>query len=213
MQWGPDRPAPKVFFVSEMRQWLDARRISLHEGFYSMVQRSTIGLSSRHREILESLYLEFRIPSDQYQRRQQDLTRLVRRWNILTDRGDSPSQVLHYIITKRKNGDWVRLDGEHKRLKTMPEDFLSTEEWEILQDVYDKRVLNQGVGTDALAYDDDLARQIQREFSQRAGRAVRGSLLVAAIIAKRKRGEWTKLRPGTDTNGHAGSQDSDDIVG
>ena len=133
MQWGPDRPAPKVFFVSEMRQWLDARRISLHEGFYSMVQRSTIGLSSRHREILESLYLEFRIPSDQYQRRQQDLTRLVRRWNILTDRGDSPSQVLHYIITKRKNGDWVRLDGEHKRLKTMPEDFLSTEEWEILQ--------------------------------------------------------------------------------
>jgi hypothetical protein len=178
-----------------------------------MVQRSTIGLSSRHREILENLYREFRIPSDQYQRRQQDLARLVRRWNSLTDRGDSPGEVLHYIITKRKNGDWVRLDGEHKRLRTMPEDFLSTEEWEILQEVYDERVVGQGVGTDALAYDNDLARQIQREFARRAGRAVEGSLLVAAIIAKRKRGEWTKLRPGADTNGHAGSRDANDIAG
>ena len=178
-----------------------------------MVRRTTIGLSPRHREILESLYLAFRIPSDQYQRRQQDLSKLVRRWNTLTERGDSPGEVLHYIITKRKNSDWVRLDGDHKRLQTMPEDFLSPEEWEVLQAAYDEVVVEKGLGSDTLAYDAELAKQIRREFSKHTGRVVNGSLLVAAIIAKRKRGEWVKLGPGAGKNGHAGFRGFDETAG
>ena len=125
---GAGQAGPHSFLFSEVRLATNLYRTSFYDrGFYRMIRRMTIGLSPHDRGILRHLYLEFRIPSDQYQRRPQDLARFVRRWNALTERNDSPGDILHYIITNCKNSEWVKLGGDHKRLNTMPEAFLVPE--------------------------------------------------------------------------------------
>lgn len=160
---------------------------------YMSALRQSIPLSPHEREMLKHLYLEFRTPSDRYKRLPQQLERFVRRWNALSERHDSPGEVLHYIVTKRKNGDWVTLDGDYERLQSMPDDFLSEPEWAILGEVYESVVMTRDVGSDTLAFDDVLAREVGRSFAIRAGRVVHAGLLFAAIMTKRKRGEWLKL--------------------
>jgi len=176
-------------------------------------RRKSIPLSPHEREILWHLYLEFRIPSDQYRRRPSELTRFVRRWNILAERNDSTGEVLHYIVTKRKNGEWATLDGDYHRLETMPDDFLSGHEWELLESVYGELLAAQGLGSDNLAYDDDLASRIGREFAKRARRVVSPSLLFAAIMAKRKRGDWVKIESRQRDVRDIGFRDIDQVAG
>jgi hypothetical protein len=162
--------------------------------------------------MLKHLYLEFRIPSDQYKRRPQFLDRFVRRWNALAERHDSPGEILHFIVTKRKNGEWVTLDGDYERLESMPDDFLSAEGWDHLREVYESIVIARDIGSDTLAFDEGLAREVGREFAKRVGRVVHVGLLFAAIMAKRKRGEWLKI--GRDKHGkpEIGFDDIDQIA-
>lgn len=164
------------------------------------------------REMLKHLYLEFRVPSDQYRRRPHFLDRFVRRWNVLADRHDSSGEILHFIVTKRKNGEWITLDGNYEHLESMPDDFLSDDEWKILQEVYEAVVLARNVGSDTLAFDDKLAKEVGRAFAKRAGRVVHDGLLFAAIMAKRKRGEWLKLRPDAGRKPDSGFDDIDKIA-
>ena len=157
--------------------------------------RRAIRLLPDEDQLLRHLYTEFKIPSDQYERRPQDLERFVTVWNDLSGRSDAPGEVLHYIITQRKQKEknWPTFNGKHKRLTAMPDDFLSPGEWAALKTVYRDVVMPLGIGSDNLAYDDQLAAQVAREFFKLTGRSVPGRLLFAALMAKRKRGEWDTL--------------------
>jgi len=168
-------------------------------------------LSEALRTLLSHLYLEFGYPSDQYKRRPKELNRFVRTWNELADRHDAPSEVLHYIVTKRKNDEWVTFDGKHKRLQSMPDDFLTPEQWGFLQEAYTEVLVQRNLGSDNLAFFPDLAKEIGRAFAVRSGRVVLPALLFAAIEAKRKRGEWIKL-PGTRDKG-IDFGDADQVAG
>jgi hypothetical protein len=176
------------------------------------VRRHSIALSPHEREILKHLYLEYRIPSDQYRRRPKELARFVRRWNDISERSDEQGEVLHYVVTKRKNGEWVRLEGNHERLPAMEPDFLTDEEWLALEAAYDEVLISRNLGSDNLAYSDSLAKEIGKEFAKRARRVVLPALLFSAIMAKRKRGEWPKLNPKPD-DGDIGFSDIDDVAG
>ena len=175
-----------------------------------MIRRKTIPLSADEIELLKHLYLEFCYPSDQYKRRPRELARFVRRWNDLADRHDDAGEVLHFIVTKRKNDQWVRFDGAHKKLASMPDDFLSDKEWQALREAYVEVVVSRNIGSDNLAFDRGLAKEIGLAFARRTGRGIHAPLLFAALEAKRKRGEWITL-PGRTDHGK-GYDDFDEVA-
>lgn len=139
--------------------------------------------------LLKALYKQYRIPTDQYKRRPEDLRRFTDQWNMLTDRSDQPGELLHYMVTERKKGNWPRLGRDHEKVETLPEDVLSEKEWADLKGVY----VELGIGSDNYGYDHELRRELAERFATRTGRIVSGHILMAAIEAKRKRGEWVKL--------------------
>lgn len=75
-------------------------------------KRRLLQLLAHEDEVLRALYREANIPTDQFLQRPDDLFRLVSAWNGFTGRNESPSDVLHYMVNKRKNGQWERL-GVH----------------------------------------------------------------------------------------------------
>ena len=64
--------------------------------------RRLLRLLPHEDELLRTLYRDFNIPTDQYPQRPDDLIRLVTSWNDLTGRGESPPDVLHFMISRRK---------------------------------------------------------------------------------------------------------------
>jgi len=83
-----------------------------------MTKRRCIGLQVHEDELLRTLYREYNITIDQYPQRPDDLIRLVGTWNNLTGRDDSGPDILHYMITRRKDNKgvrkgWVRLVDRH----------------------------------------------------------------------------------------------------
>jgi hypothetical protein len=91
--------------------------------------------------------------------------------------------------TQRMQGKWVRFDGAHLPVPT-PSAF-SAEDIEALVSIYSEEVAAMGVGSDVLAYEDDIKQLIAKEFVDRRGRVVAADDLVAKLTALRKRG----LRP------------------
>jgi hypothetical protein len=158
--------------------------------------RRAIPLSRGEDQLLRDLYVERRIPSDQYRRRPEHLSQLVREWNVIANRSDTAGGLLHYIITQRKQKqkNWPTFRGDYERLASPPADLLSPGEWAALEDAYAEVVLSLKIGSDNLAYDEHLAASLARAFHQRTNRSVPSRLLAAAIMAKRKRGEcdWIK---------------------
>jgi hypothetical protein len=158
-----------------------------------MVRKKTIPLSTVEVDLLKHLYLAFGYPSDQYKRRPTEKARFVRRWNNLSERSDSEGDLLHFVITKRKNSQWVTFDGNYKELESMPDDFLSPQEWTYLEEAYIEVLVSKNLGSDNIAYDPKLAQEIGVAFARRSARAIHAPLLLAAIEEKRKRGNWVKL--------------------
>ncbi len=78
------------------------------------------------------------------------------------------------------------------KAKTFPSvlNSLSTTEFETLKQIY----CDLDVTSDALLFDSDQIQQIARRFKDLTGRTINGTILVAAIIAKRKRGLWVRIR-------------------
>jgi hypothetical protein len=141
------------------------------------------------RELLKSLYLQYRIPSDQFKRRSSDLHRFTQQWNMLTDRADGPGELLHYMVTRRKKAEWPRLGNNHKKIETVPQDLLTVEELEALRTVY----LALGKGSDNYAFNAGLRNEMENRFAAAAGRRVSSVLLMGTIEARRKRGLWVKI--------------------
>jgi hypothetical protein len=100
------------------------------------------------------------------------LARFVTMWNGLSGRSDNAGDPLHYIVTQRKQGLWVTFGGTYQRLHTMPEDFLSPEEWVALEVVYEETLVALNVGSDNLGFDEQLAARVSDDFFRRTGRVV-----------------------------------------
>jgi hypothetical protein len=150
-------------------------------------------LSVAEDQLLRHLYLEYGFPSDQYERRPAERHRFVEHWNDLSERNDTEQDVIKYIISERKQGRWVKFNGTHNKLASMPDDFLGPAEWGALRTAYTTVLVSRGLGSDNLRFDQDLGQALADEFKTLTGRAVNYALLLAAIEAKRKRGLWVKI--------------------
>ncbi len=146
-------------------------------------------LSIDEKEMLNFLYVRQKIPTDQYKRRPEELRKLTDRFNALTERNDKADDLLHFMITQRKQGKWPKLGTAHRKLARVQLDLLTAEEWKILDEIY----LDMNVGSDNYAYNVELRRELARRFSASACRLLPARTLCAALERRRKEGSLPRL--------------------
>jgi hypothetical protein len=177
-----------------------------------VIPKSSIRLLPDDGHLIRHLYLADRIPIDQYEKRPADLVGFVAKWNRLSGRDDSVSDVLHYMRTARKRGKWPRLNGDHERCPEIPEEVLTASQWVALREVYASTCLAQGVGSDSISHDEELAKQIADEFAKCTGLIRDPRYLLALLMQKRKQKQLKRLRDEKPRRPDIGFGDIDEIA-
>jgi len=149
---------------------------------FVMKRRKCLRLSPDEDATLKGLYRQHRVAVDRYQSRPELLTALTDEFNALTARDDSRAELLHYMRTKRKNRKWVTLDGNHRRLRTVPDNLLTPDEWSVVDEIY----AELGIGSDNYAFNTDLLDAFLREFRNRTGRSIPRHQIAPALELRRK---------------------------
>jgi len=176
------------------------------------VKRKAIRLAKDERESLIHLYLEFAIPVDQYEERQENLQELCDKWHEDTGRTNAPGDILHYMRSQRKRGLWVRLGDA--AVKRNPRAKFSADEKESLVRIVLENITSLGSGTDNMAYDPEMAGLIAKEFLAVTGRIVPAGDLIAEITAIRKRGLLERVEDVYEGEPDViGFDDIDEVVG
>jgi len=158
--------------------------------------RKSISLSPDEERLLRTMYYEAQIPTDQFPKRQREWSRFTAVWNQATGRNDSKEELLHWMVTRRKRGKdrpgrLEAIGPEHQRLRSPGTSMLSSEQLEVLDQVYQ----DLRVASDNFVFDRDLAKDLAREFAERTGEGFSATALVAALIARRKDGFLGRLGP------------------
>jgi hypothetical protein len=156
--------------------------------------KKPLKLFDHEERLLQEIYLSFRIPIDQYESRPKQLQELTVVWNARSGRTDIATDLVHFMKTRRKRGKWVRFDGKHLATPDLePEDEMSAVEIEVLVAIYQDHVTAAQHGSDVLAYDEDLAKVLAREFAVQTNRVVAAHSLIAKLTKLRKRGLLPKV--------------------
>jgi hypothetical protein len=176
-------------------------------------KKRSIALLPHERKVLEDLYLQFRIPVDQFESRPDELAKFTQEFNELTGRVEVSGELIRFMRNRRKNSDWLTLDGNH--LVTPPLPPLTAEETILLIQIYKANVTDVfGNCTDVLAHNSDIADIIVSEFAQAAGRVVPAHVLVTKLTALRKRGMLDRVEDSKSADdGDVGFGDIDEATG
>ncbi|OQZ06721.1 MAG: hypothetical protein B6D36_03545 [Planctomycetes bacterium UTPLA1] len=156
-----------------------------------MAARTTVRLSPADDQTLRRLYRNNRVPIDQYRRRPSELARLADAFNAATGQQLTSGQLLHYMIRRRKDGNWETFDGAHRRAKPLPNTLFTDEEWQIVDRLY----VDSGIGADTFLYDAQRAASFAERIVAAIGRAIRPDVLAAALVERRKDDALPRLRP------------------
>lgn len=167
-----------------------------------MAVRKTVRLNPDEDQTLRRLYRNLRVPVDQFRRRPGELARLADAFNAATGQQLTTGQVLHYMIRRRKDGNWETFDGTHRRAKPLPDALFTDEEWQVVDRLY----VESGVGADTFLYDSQLAADFSAKIAAALGRAIRSDVLAAALVERRKDDALPRLRP------DAGFEDIDQVA-
>jgi hypothetical protein len=157
-------------------------------------KRRPIQLLPHEDELLRTLYREYNVPTDQFPQRADDLLRLVDTWNGFTGRNEEAPDVLHYMMTKRKNGQWERLGRSAGKSAAPQRLTFASKELKELDAIHEELQ----IASDNYALNPEAAKKLQEEFARRTGRIVPGMILAAAMVYRRKNGNLTTLRPKSD---------------
>ena len=160
---------------------------------------------------LQQLYLNHRVPTDQFLRRPVELQAFVDEWNASVGREDSADDVLHYMKSKRKQGKWPRLNGDCKENPSLASLF-TPEQVETLVDIYQSEVIPLGIGSNSLPSHPDVLAYLVREFVDRTRLRLPDVLLVAKLEELRKDGMLPKVGKRAESNG-MGFSDIDEVAG
>lgn len=166
-------------------------------------RRKAIRLKPDERRLLKTLHRQSGVPDGQFPQRPKFWRQFTTMWNSATGRNDTPEDVLHYIVTQRKQALWFTFDGGHQRLSVPEPDTLTPEQWELVDAIY----VEMAVASDNFLFDRDLRRELLRRFVAKTGVHVPELLFTAALVARRKGG----LLPKTETGGTDGDIGFGDI--
>lgn len=140
-------------------------------------------LNPEEKSCLEALYNYYAIPTDQLRRNHVVLGRITVTFHRITGRDEDASEILRYMINRRKNKDWACLGERARRFPPALRELLDGEIG-VLSDIYE--AIN--IPLDEYLLRNELTRQLAAAFTARAKRFVPAATLVAALMARRKRG-------------------------
>jgi hypothetical protein len=146
-------------------------------------------LNCEEKPVLEALYLESAVATDQLKRSPDTLRKLTAVFNKITSRDFDQNKLLRYIINRRKAKDWPRLGPKAKKFPSVL-NLLTSAQLEALKQIY----LDLDVPSDEFLFEPNLMREVARRFEGLTGTRYNSPILIAAIVAKRKRGLWVKIR-------------------
>lgn len=146
-------------------------------------------LNLDEKPVLEELYVRYGVATDQLRRDQTALTNITNAFNQITSRDFSPGLLLRYMLNRRKAKDWAKLGSKAKKFESV-KDLLSDYQLETLRSIY----LEMDIPSDEFLINTDLKQAITQRFERLTRTKADGAILIAAIMAKRKRGEWVKIR-------------------
>ena len=146
-------------------------------------------LNCEEKPVLEALYLESAVATDQLKRSPDTLRKLTAVFNKITSRDVDQNKLLRYMINRRKAKDWPRLGPKAKKFKSVLNE-LTSGQLETLKQIY----LDLDVPSDEFLFDPNLMQEVALRFEGFTGTRYNASILIAAIVAKRKRGLWVKIR-------------------
>ncbi len=153
--------------------------------------RKSVAMLGHEDNVLRELYAQANIPTDQYPQRQEELESIVGDWNSICGRAEAPADVLHYMVTKRKRGKWIKLGRSTCEKLENVRAGLSDEELKVLDAIHEELQ----IASDRFALDTELGERLQKEFAKRTGRIFPPLMLAAAMINRRKVGALSTLRP------------------
>jgi len=158
------------------------------------MRRKCIRLNPIEHSTLERLYEDRLIATDRYMHRPNDLRDLTNTFNALTDRQDSPEDILHYMQTKRRRaGQWPTFDGNHRRLPVVLGNLIEAEFIPVLKTLY----VEIGKGAEKFLHDRELGHLLERRFFEMTGVQKRAFVLATAMLELRKDGLMPNL-PGLE---------------
>jgi hypothetical protein len=143
------------------------------------------------RDALKKLYLKWRIPIGQFQRRPVELDAFMTEWRSLTGRTDAAGEIVHYMRNQRQQALWVTLGD--KALPAPPLAKFTADESEILVELFKKYVTAAGEGSGVLDQEPEIAQNIANEFAAITGRVVAANDVTAKLTALRRRGTFPKV--------------------
>ena len=175
----------------------------------SGMTRTKLQLKPEEDHLLRILYKQFGITTDNFPRMPDKLDEFAETFNNLTGRGDTAPELLHYMITRRKKSQWVKLG--RKKLSAQQEStshLFSAEDWQHIDAIYEEFQ----IPSDNFSLDPDLSKKLQDEFARRSGRIVPAMVISAAMVTRRKAGKLTTLKPKSSDNDLAFG-DIDEVAG
>lgn len=155
---------------------------------------------------LRALYRQFDHTTDDLPRNPKVLRQLVSTFNAMTDRSDSPEDVLHYMVTLRKLKQWELL-GKGSTPPASFADRFDADDLEAIDAIYEELQ----IASDNFAFDDELSKKFAREFARRRGRVIPALELAAAVVTRRKGAKLKTLKP-KPSEGDLGFNDIHDAM-
>lgn len=171
------------------------------------VNRKSIRLTFEEDHLLRTFHRQSGVPDGQFSQRPRFWRQFTNAWNGATGRSDSPEEVLHYIMTKRKQALWFRFGKDHKPLPTPEPDILIPEQWAVVDSLY----VDMGVGADNFLVDRELRSELLRRFIAHTGVHIPELLFTSALIARRKAGWLPKVPHTPPPDGDFGFRDIDQV--
>jgi hypothetical protein len=143
--------------------------------------------------VLEKLYLTYRVATDQLRRCPEVLQAIADGFDRVASRRVDAGTLLRYMLNRRKDADWPKLGEKAKRFSTSLLDLLSSRLVDTLKHIY----VAIDIPLDEYLFRRKLAAEIAKRYAAESGSAESGDVLVAVMMAYRKRGSWPTIREAT----------------
>ena len=165
-------------------------------------RRKKIKVLPHDRKVLVKVYLKYGLPIEQLEARPAELTAFTKEFNRLTRLKHTQGELLHYMRTERKNGNWVRLGKNCPKPPELPE--MSGDDIEALVVIFEENVAILGNCSDGIAYDEEIVELLEKSFFEHTGRGLPAHQIIQKLTQLRKRGLLTKVSdmPQSDDSGY-----------
>jgi hypothetical protein len=142
---------------------------------------------------LEKLYVSYHVPTDQLRRCPEVLWAIADGFERITSRRIDSGTLLRYMLNRRKDSDWPTLGAKAKRFNTSLLDLLPAGFVDTLKRIY----LVIDIPLDEYLFRRKLVAELERRYTAETHTVETGDVLVAVMMAFRKRGLLPTIREAT----------------